>query len=145
MILVSCFTVTGHPVGQLFGLRNVIIYGNRIIIRTNRGHRATGISYYEPHRPHNGPDENLEYDANEFEFPGVTNPTDTCINLTNGDLAQHRVYQDNVYYPRATPPRKVKLRAKGSTPSFASGKIDPAVSNRFHGYGVYKLNIPVYS
>ena len=121
------------------GFENAVIYGNHIVQRSNYGHRASGLSYYEPH--FTGRDENVTYSANEFEFIGVSDPTIyECIWLTNGDLSHHHVYQDNVYYGTTT---KVKLEARHTTPSFQTGNISIQIKDRFN-YRPYKLNIPTY-
>ncbi|XP_068727111.1 uncharacterized protein [Montipora capricornis] len=121
------------------GFENVVIYGNHIVQRSNYGHRASGISYYEPH--FTGRDENVKYSANEFEFIGVSNPfIYDCIWLTNADLSHHHVYQDNVYYGTSG---EVRLEARHSTPSFQTGNISIQIKNRFN-YLPYKLNIPTY-
>jgi hypothetical protein len=46
---------------QLF-LKNVLVYGNHIVERTDPGARKSGIFYFEPHR--NLVDENLVYAGN---------------------------------------------------------------------------------
>jgi len=123
------------------GLKDVIIYGNHIVVRSND---ATGITYFKPHwKQDSGLDENIQYAANEFEFPGVSNPSATCINLTNGDLTQHHVYEDNVYYG-TTPPKTITLSGRHTATPFSWGCIDPVISTLYN-YDPYKLNIPPYS
>ena len=80
------------------GLKNVVIYRNHIVQRTNPGHLTSGIYYYEPHDI--GIDWNITYSANVFEI--------VCIWLTNGDLSQQHVFQDNVYYDDSTPVHETK-------------------------------------
>ena len=122
------------------GVKKVVIYGNHIIQRSNPDHRASSISYYEPH--HTGKDENITYSANVFEIVGVSNPTKyKCIWLTNGDTSHHHVYEDNVYYGTTT---KVKLQARHGTPSYEKGDIDDEIKDLYN-YPPYKLNIPPYS
>ena len=125
------------------GLKNVLIYGNHIVQRTNPDNRTSGISYYEPHwRSHSGIDENIKYSANEFEIVGVSNPNNyTCIWLTNGNLSHHHVYEDNVYFGTDT---KVKLEARNAAPSFEPGSINASISAHYNRYPLYDLNIPIY-
>lgn len=121
------------------GLKNVVIYGNHLVQRTNPGHRASGISYYEPHNQ--GRDRNITYSANVFEIFGVSDPSNyTCIWLTNGDLSQHHVLQDNSYYGAKMP---VKLHARYSTPLHETKENNVGITNRYN-YPLYKLNIPPY-
>lgn len=122
------------------GLKDVVIYGNHLVQRTNPDNRSSSLSYYEPHFV--GNDENIKYSANVFEIVGSNHPTqDRCIWLTNGNIAQHHVYRDNVYYGTTTP---VELEAHGSTsPSYETGNIDQEIQNRYN-YPAYKLNIPTY-
>ena len=121
------------------GFKDAVIYGNHIVQRSNPDNRSSSLSYYEPH--HTGKDENIKYSANVFEIAGVSDPTKyTCIWLTNGDLSQHHVYEDNVYYGTRT---KVKLQARHGSPWYANGHIDAAIKNRYN-YPPYKLNIPPY-
>ena len=121
-------------------LTNVVIYGNHIVQRINPDNRSSSLSYYEPH--HTGKDENIKYSANVFEIVGVSDPTMyRCIWLTNGDLSQHHVYEDNVYNGTRT---KVKLQANRATPSYEKGDIDDKIEDLYN-YPPYKLNIPTYS
>ncbi|XP_078353504.1 uncharacterized protein LOC144638181 isoform X2 [Oculina patagonica] len=121
------------------GLRNVVIYGNHLVQRTNPDNRSSSLSYFEPHFV--GKDENIKYSANVFEIVGSSHPTQyRCIWLTNGNLAQHHVYSDNVYDGTSTP---VKLQGRFGTPSYETGNIDQAIQNLYN-YPAYKLNIPPY-
>ena len=121
------------------GLKNVVIYRNHIVQRTNPGHLTSGIYYYEPHDI--GIDWNITYSANVFEIVGVSDPTNyICIWLTNGDLSQHHVLQDNVYYGTKMP---VKLYADDSTPLHETEKNNDSITN-WYNYPLYKLNIPPY-
>ena len=121
------------------GLKDVVIYGNHIIQRSNPDNSTSGIRYYEPH--YTGRDDNISYSANEFEIVGVSDPTKyKCIWLTNGDLSHHHVYKDNVYFGTNT---KVKLEARPKPPSFEPGSIDAFIS-ALYSYCPYKLNIPTY-
>ena len=107
------------------GLKNVVIYRNHIVQRTNPGHLTSGIYYYEPHDI--GIDWNITYSANVFEIVGVSDPTNyICIWLTNGDLSQHHVLQDNVYYGSKMP---VKLYADDSTPLHETKKNNDSITN----------------
>ena len=63
-----------------------------------------------------------------------------CVWLTNGNLSQHHVYTDNVYYGTATP---VKLQANEGTSSYETGNIDQEIKDLYN-YPAYKLNIPPY-
>ena len=133
------YTHDPHDTSLHHGLENVVTYGNHIVQRSNPGHRASGISYYERH--FTGVDKNLTYSANQFEIVDVSDPTSyTCIWLTNGDLSNHHVYKDNVYYGTTT---TVKLQARHETPSFETGNIDVSIPSRY-SYPVYELNIPTY-
>ena len=125
------------------GLKDIVIYGNHIAQRTNPNHRTSGISYYEPLNTHPGNrDENIKYSANVFEIVNVSDPTIfPCIWLTRGRVAQHHVYEDNVYYNTTT---KVKLHAYGNqTPPYEMGAIDAEIQTRYN-YTPYELNIPPY-
>ena len=123
------------------GLKDVIIYGNHIVQRTNPNNRTSGISYQEPLGTQGRKDENIVYSANVFEIVNVNNPTNyTCIWLTNGNVSQHHVYEDNVYYGTST---KVKLEARHGIPSHQKGNIDPAIQDLYN-YPPYQLNIPPY-
>ena len=123
------------------GLKDVVVYGNHIIQRSNPGHRCSGISYYEPH--FTGRDENITYLGNTFEIINRSDPTNyRCIWLTNGDVTHHHVYEDNVYYNTTT---KVKLEARKGTPRYEKENIafGTAVRNTYN-FPPYKLNIPTY-
>ncbi|KAL9950587.1 hypothetical protein ACROYT_G043107 [Oculina patagonica] len=121
------------------GLKNVLIYGNHLVQRTRPGERSSSLSYYEPHFV--GKDENIKYSANVFEIVGSSHPTQyRCIWLTNGNLAQHHVYRDNVYNGTSTP---VKIQARSGTPSYETGHIDQAIQNLYN-YPAYKVDIPPY-
>lgn len=123
------------------GFKDSLIYGNHIVQRTNPNNRTSGISYQEPLRTQGRRDENIVYSANVFEIVNVSNPTICrCIWLTNGNVSQHHVYEDNVYYGTST---KVKLQARNDTPSHQTGNIDPAIQNLYN-YPPYQLNIPPY-
>ena len=122
------------------GLKDVVIYGNHVVQRSNPDNRSSSLSYYEPH--HTGKDENIAYSANVFEIVGVSDPTKyRCIWLTNGDTSHHHVYEDNVYYGTT---KKVKLQARHGTPSYEKGDIDDKIKDLYN-YPPYKLNIPPYS
>ena len=123
------------------GLKDVVVYGNHIIQRSNPGNRSSGISYYEPH--FTGRDENITYLGNTFEIINRSDPTNyRCIWLTNGDVTHHHVYEDNVYYNTTT---KVKLEARKGTPRYEKENIafGTAVRNTYN-FPPYKLNIPTY-
>ena len=125
------------------GLKNIVIYGNHIVQRTNPNNRTSGISYYEPLDTYPGNrDENIKYSANVFEIVNVSDPTSyRCIWLTNGRVLQHHAYEDNVYYNTTT---KVKLQARGNqTPSYETGAIDLEIQ-KLYNYTPYELNIPPY-
>ena len=123
------------------GLRDIVIYGNHIVQRTNPNNRTSGISYQEPLGTQGNRDENIKYSANVFEIVNVSDPTICkCIWLTNGRVPQHHVYEDNVYYNTST---KVKLQARNAAPSYENGDIDVAIQKAFN-YTPYQLNIPPY-
>ena len=123
------------------GLKDILIYGNHIVQRTNPNNRTSGISYYEPLHTQGRRDENIKYSANVFEIVNVSDPTIyPCIWLTRGRVSQHHVYEDNVYYNTTT---KVMLQARHVTPSYENGTIDVTIQN-FFNYPPYKLNIPPY-
>ena len=122
-----------------FGLKDVLVYGNHIVERTNIGHRASGIRYYEPQL--RGADENLVYSANTFEIvnppASLTHPP--CIFLTNGDVSQHKVYDDNVYQGTNIP-----VTLASSKVQFESNPVDHALVAPYSCMSVPDYNIPTY-
>ncbi|PFX28170.1 hypothetical protein AWC38_SpisGene7067 [Stylophora pistillata] len=84
-------------------------------------------------------DEDIYYSVSVFEILGTIDPTEyACVWLTNGNLSQHHVYTDNIYYGTATP---VKLQANEGTLSYETGDIDQEFKD-LYSYPAYKLNIP---
>ncbi|PFX28172.1 hypothetical protein AWC38_SpisGene7068 [Stylophora pistillata] len=122
------------------GLKNAVVYGNHIVDRTNYNGPKSKLGYFEPHNA--GKDENIRYSANVFEIIGaVRNSTKyACIWLTSGNLSEHHVYTDNVYYGTTTP---VMLEARNATASYDAGNIGQEIKDLYN-YPAYKLDIPPY-
>ena len=132
------------PTDLHLGLKDVLVYGNHIVERTNIGHRASGISYYEPN--FTGADENLVYSANTFEIvnppASLTHPP--CISLTNGDVSQHKVYDDNVYQGTNNSVTLAPHR-NGNPVHFESNPVDHALVAPYSSMSVPNYNIPTYT
>ena len=121
------------------GLKNVTVYGNHIVQRTRLGGPKSGVGYYEPH--YAGKDVNIKYSANVFEIVGVSNLSlFACIWLTNGNLSQHHVYRDNIYYGTTM---LVTIEARNRIATYETGDIDQEIKDLYN-YTAYKLNIPHY-
>ena len=130
------------------GLEDVLVYGNHLVLRTNLGHRTTGISYYEPHLngtdpSTDGQDKNLRYSANVFQIVGASNspPTEVCIFLTNGDQSEHHIYNDNFYWHTT---QAVNLQGRHQTPRYETSNISPGLIQPYVNMIVPNYDIPAY-
>ncbi|XP_028394561.1 uncharacterized protein LOC114518768 [Dendronephthya gigantea] len=140
-ILMYTHIIANQGVTIYKGLKNVLVYGNHIVQRTNQGHPKSGIYYSKPHFA--GVDENVTYSANVFEIiGGQSPPTEDCIFLTNGNLTEHHVYEDNVYNGTT---RKVGIHHRHYTPSYETGNISATLIAPYQNMRLPKYNIPTYT
>ena len=134
------------PTDLYLGLKDVLVYGNHIVERTEIGNRTSGIGYNEPQ--FKGADENLVYSANTFEIvnppASLTHPP--CIFLDNGDVSQHKVYNDNVYQGTNDPVTLANTRNGDPVEFETTIPVDhDALVSPYSSMSVPDYNIPAYA
>ena len=121
------------------GLSNVYIYANHFVELTNIGSWATGILYFEPHWI--GNDTNINFCHNIFEIPNLNLKSPPIgIRVSNGNIDEHHVFKDNVYFGTTVP---VKLVCYTEI-EYEDGTCDPKMVSQYNNIRIPNLIIPPY-
>ena len=125
------------------GLANVYVYGNHLVELTNIGAWGTGISYYEPH--YIGADINVNFCHNVFEIENLnlTSPP-IAIHLSNGDMDEHNVFRDNVYFGTTVTVNMVVGSGGNGKAEYENGTCDQSMVSPYQSIRIPNLIIPAY-
>ena len=122
------------------GLKNILVYGNNI--EANIKPRSSEKWDFLQRARFRWPGWKPRWDDDDEIIGGHSPPTKDCIFLTDGNLTQHHVYEDNVYYGTT---QRMGIEHRRGTPTYETGNISSTMIAPYQNMSLPKYNIPTYA